>query len=202
MNISAINIITNNFKNINFKSTKYEQRPIWEVLYKAEKLREDDTFKKSKDTKTDNEVYPNGKIKKSTFAKDDGSIITKEYYKNGQVSREQITTQDGKTVAFEYYPTTEFKSDEVQQDGITTKRDYYRHNKGVKQIVEQHPSGYTRIIKYYPNTEMPKERTIISANGFCQETVEYNKDGSVKKAYRQWSNGIRTKLPKDFDIIG
>ena len=200
MNISAINTIVNNFKNVTFKS-KYEQRPIWEVLYKAEKLRKD-VFEKSEYVKTSDEAYPNGKIKKSTYSKDDGSIITKEYYKNGQVSKEQIATQDGTTVTFEYYPTTEFKSDEVQQGGITTKRDYYRHNKGVKQITEQHPSGYTRIIKYYPNTEMPKERTIISANGICQETVEYDKEGIPKKAYRQWSNGIRTKLPNDFDLIG
>ncbi len=200
MNISAINTIVNNFKNVTFKS-KYKQRPIWEVLYKAEKLRKD-VFEKSEYVKTSDEVYPNGKIKKSTYSKDDGSIITKEYYKNGQVSKEQIATQDGTTVTFEYYPTTEFKSDEVQQGGIITKRDYYRHNKGVKQIVEQHPSGYTRIIKYYPKTGELKEYTVISANGICQETVEYDKEGIPKKAYRQWSNGIRTKLPNDFDLIG
>ena len=199
MNISAINTIVNNFKNVTFKSNSYKQ-PARDALYDVEGSR--DIFERRKKTEIGKEFYPNGKIKKLTYIRDDASIVTVEYNKKGMNIKKRIESQDGTITTFEYYSNGVFKSDEVQKDGITTRKDYYNYCKGTKQLTEQYPSGYTRIIKYYPKTGEPKEYTIISANGICQETVEYDKEGIPKKAYRQWSNGIRTKLPKDFDIIG
>ena len=106
-----------------------------------------------------------------------------------------------KTTIYEsYYNNGDIKNKTVfKDDGTVEKTDYYKGG-NIKQTTIEMPSGYSKITKYYPNQEV-KEKSVISAGKYCRETIEYNKDGSVKKAYRKWSNGITTKLPKDYVLI-